>query len=115
VLLVLDFLLGALANFSVWHQVASLSLLARYFLRCDFLVNCCRLAKVFPAPNILPPLLFFVRLLSCSAFVGFSRTARSCESEQVGLIFPLPFSVQRQGFGDVFASCPAPVQFLIKL
>jgi hypothetical protein len=36
VLLVLDFLLGAHANFSVWHQVASLSLLARYFLSCDF-------------------------------------------------------------------------------
>jgi hypothetical protein len=30
------FLLGAHANFSVWHQVASLSLLARYFLSCDF-------------------------------------------------------------------------------
>jgi hypothetical protein len=54
-----------------------------------FLVSCCRPEKVFPAPNILPPLLFFVRLLSSSAFVGFSRTACSCESEQVRLIFPL--------------------------
>jgi hypothetical protein len=80
-----------------------------------FLVSCCQPEKVFPAPNILPPLLFFVRMLSSSAFVGFSRTARSFESEQVRLIFPLPFSVQRQGFGDVFVSCLVPVQFLIKL
>jgi hypothetical protein len=32
----LDFLLGALADFFVWHQVTFLSLLARYWFRSDF-------------------------------------------------------------------------------
>jgi hypothetical protein len=37
-------------------------------------------------------------VLRLPAGLSFSRTARSCESEQVRLIFPLPFSVRRQGF-----------------